>query len=170
MTAPHGLVAGADGLVAVMAAQGDLYRSLLVLAGVERTAIVEGDVVGLTEIVARKEELLDHLRALETERMTALVAIEVATGIVADEATVSAIAARLPAGPADTLVRAGRELRGHAIALEEAQDINTRLLERSRTVVDRWLQYLRTLLAGSVYTSDGPAQVLPGGRALDRSA
>ncbi len=165
------LTDGAADLLAVMGAQGDLYDALLELAGIEQAAIVEGDVAGLTEIVARKEELFDHLRALETERMTALVAIEAATGVVAERATVSAIAAHLPGDASDALMRTGEALRARAVALEEAQAVNTRLLERSRTVVDRWLQYLRTLLAGSVYTSDGASPTaLPGGRAVDRSA
>lgn len=164
------LTGGADGLVAVMESQGDVYRALLGLAASEQGAILEGDVSRLTEIVRLKEELYDHLRALETERMTALVAIEAATGIAPDEATVSEIASRLPVDHATTLLRTGRELRGQAVALEEAQTANARLLEQSRSLVDRWLQYLRTLLAGSVYTPDGVTPSLPGGRALDRSA
>lgn len=166
MTAPS-----AGALLAVMEAQGDLYRALLGLASSEQTAIVAGDVARLTEIIGEKEQLLDHLRALETERMTALVAIEAATGLPADRATVSDLAARMPSTEADLLLRAGRELRSQAVALQEAQETNTRLLEKSRALVDRWLQYLRTLLAGSVYTPDGgSANALPGGRALDRSA
>ncbi len=166
MTAPS-----AGALLAVMEAQGDLYRALLGLASSEQTAIVAGDVARLTEIIGEKEQLLDHLRALETERMTALVAIEAATGLPADRATVSDVASRMPSTEAEELLRAGRELRSQAVALQEAQETNTRLLEKSRALVDRWLQYLRTLLAGSVYTPDGgAANTLPGGRALDRSA
>jgi flagellar biosynthesis/type III secretory pathway chaperone len=170
ITADTELTGGANGLVAVMESQGDVYRALLGLATSEQGAILEGDVSRLTEIVRLKEELYDHLRALEAERMTALVAIEAATGIAPDQATVSEIASRLPVEHATTLLRTGRELRGQAVALEEAQTANARLLEQSRALVDRWLQYLRTLLAGYVYTPDGVTPSLPGGRALDRSA
>ena len=154
----------------VMAAQRDLYRSLLGVASSEQEAIVVGDVERLTALVEQKEELLDHLRALETERMTALVAIEMATGIHADTATLSDIAAHLPGDAADALHRAGRELRAEALALEEAHGVNERLLRNSRSLVDRWIHYLRTVLAGSLYSQDGGAVVGAGGRALDRSA
>lgn len=154
-----------------MAAQRELYRSLLSVASREQESIVAGDVERLTALVEQKEELLDHLHALETERMTALVAIQMATGIRAETATISEVAARLPAGTAEALQRAARELRAEALALEEAHAANGRLLENSRALVDRWVHYLRMVLAGSIYTPDGnDNRATPGGRALDRSA
>jgi len=167
---PAELHGGAAILGEVMAAQRDLYRSMLGIAGSEQEAIIEGNVERLTELVEQKEELLDHLRALETERMTALVAIQTATGIDADTATISEIAAHLPVDTADVLQRAGRELRAEVLALEEAHAVNAQLLQNSRSLVDRWVHYLRQVLAGSLYTPDGASQAAPGGRALDRSA
>lgn len=154
----------------VLAAQRDLYRRLLGIAASEQDAIVAGDVERLTELVDQKEQVLDHLRALETERMTALVAIEMAAGIPSAEATLSEVAARLPVGAAEELQRTGRELRAEAVALEEAHAVNARLLENSRALVDRWINYLRNVLAGSLYTDEGGTQAVAGGRTLDRSA
>ena len=102
--------------------------------------------------------------------MTALVGIEMATGIAADRATVSEIAAHLPGPVADDLQRVGRELRAEAVALEEAHAVNAHLLRNSRSLIDRWINYLRTVLAGSLYTSEGESPVVAGGRTLDRSA
>lgn len=164
------LTVGAVTLADVLTGQRDLYRALLGIATQEQDAIVEGDVERLTRLVEQKEQVLDHLRAMETERMTALVAIEMATGIPADTATVSEIAAHLPPGMADELERAGRELRAEAVALEEAHAVNARLLRNSRALVDRWIHYLRTVLAGSLYTSEGDSPSVGGGRTLDRSA
>jgi len=154
----------------VIAAQRDLYRSLLGVASREQEAIVAGDVERLTALVEQQEELQDHLRALETERMTALVAIEMATGIAAETATLSAIASHLPGEVADDLNRAGRGLRAEALALEEAHAVNAQLLRNSRSLVDRWIHYLRAVLAGSLYTPTGDAASGAGGRALDKSA
>ncbi|MEX1022299.1 MAG: flagellar protein FlgN [Dehalococcoidia bacterium] len=154
----------------VIAAQRDLYRGLLGLASNEQEAIVAGDVERLTVLVEQKEEVLDHLRALETERMTALVAIQSATGIDAGSATLSEIAAHLPSDAADALERSGRELRAEAVALEEAHAMNAHLLRTSRSLVDRWIHYLRTVLAGSLYTNGGGSATTAGGRTLDRSA
>lgn len=162
--------AGAAVLGEVLATQRDLYRALIGVASNEQTAIIEGDVERLTSLVEQKEELLDHLRALETERMTALVAIQMATGIEPETATLSEIAARLPGDTADALTRAGRELRAEALALEEAHSVNAQLLRNSRSLVDRWVHYLRTVLAGSLYTPDGVSNANAGGRSLDRSA
>lgn len=167
------LHAGVAVLNEVIAAQRDLYRSLIGVASQEQDAIVLGDVERLTALVEQKEELLDHLRALETERMTALVAIQAATGIAADTATLSAIASHLPGEVADELNRAGRELRAEAVALEEAHAVNAQLLRNSRSLVDRWIHYLRTVLAGSLYTPAGDSVASAagaGGRALDKSA
>lgn len=164
------LMAGAAVLGEVLAGQRDLYRALLGIATREQDAIVAGNVERLTELLEQKEVLLDHLRAMETERMTALVAIEMATGIPAAEATVSEVASRLPAEAAADLERVGRELRAEAVALDETHAVNAQLLHNSRGVVERWLQYLRSLLAGSLYTPDGQSAAVGGGRTLDRSA
>jgi len=164
------LAVGAATLSDVMAGQRDLYRSLLGIANREQDAIVAADVERLTQLVEQKEVVMDHLRALETERMTALVAIEMATGIAAEAATVSEIAAHLPVIAAEELHRVGRELRAEAVALEEAHAVNARLLQNSRTLIDRWIHYLRNVLAGSLYTNDGDSPVIAGGRTLDRSA
>jgi flagellar biosynthesis/type III secretory pathway chaperone len=164
------LIACADALGAVMTAQRDLYRQMLALAAREQEAIVRGSVEDLTDVVEAQSALMDHLRALETERMTALVAIEAATGIDAERATLSEIASVLPREAAGSLTRTGMDLRAQAIALREAKDLNARLLESSRALIDRWIQYLRSLLTGSIYTAHGSGAAVPGGRALDKSA
>lgn len=162
--------AGASVLGEVIASQRDVYRALLGLADEERGAIVGGDVERLTRLVDEKEQLLDHLRALETERMTALVAIAAATGIDPERATLSDVAAHLPSEPAAALERSGRELRAEALALQEAHEVNAGLLENSRSLVDRWIHYLRSVLVGSLYTQDGSAATASGARSLDRTA
>lgn len=164
------LMAGAGALEAVMTAQRDIYRELLALASREQEAIVTSDVVDLTEVLELQETLFDHLRALETERMTALVAIEAATGLDAEHATLSEIAAALPRDAASALTRTGMALRGEAAALQEMNQVNAHLLRGSRALVDRWIQYLRTVLSGSIYTAQGGGgATLPGGRALDKT-
>jgi len=164
------LTSGAAALSDVLAGQRDLYRSLVGIATSEQDAIVAADVERLTQLLEQKENVLDHLRALETERMTALVAIEMATGIAAEGATISEIAAHLPVAAAEDLQRIGRELKAEAVALEEAHAVNAHLLRNSRSLIDRWINYLRTVLAGSLYTSEGDSPAVAGGRTLDRSA
>lgn len=166
----EGLAAGAAALNDVLTAQHEVYRGLVGIAQDEQAAIVAADVERLTELVERKEVLLDHLRAMETERMTALVAIEMATGISAETATLSEVAAHLPAPAAQALQRAGCELRAEAVALEEVHAVNEHLLQNSRSLIDRWVHYLRTVLAGSLYDASGNSPDATGGRTLDRSA
>lgn len=153
-----------------MTSEQDIYRALMNLAQREQEAIVAGDVEQLTDLVEEKEHLIEHLNALETERMTALIAIEAATGLDADTATLSEIAAAMPADLAAVLVRHGNELKAQAIALREIHRVNEGLLHSSRTLIDRWIQYMRNVLAGSTYTASGGGGALPGGRTLDRSA
>lgn len=164
------LAAGAASLNDVLTAQREVYRSLVRVALDEQDAIVAADVERLTALVDQKETLLDHLRAMETERMTALVAIQAATGIVPEAATVSAIAAHLPPAAAEALERTGRELRAEVVALEETHAVNERLLRDSRSLIDRWVHYLRSVLAGSLYDGTGNSPEATGGRTLDRSA
>lgn len=170
MTRRADLIAGAEALGVVIASQHDIVRAMLALAQRQQTAIVDGDVETLTAVIDEQQQLVDHLNSLETERMTALVAIAAATGLDAGTATLSEIAGALPADRADALTRQGLELRVQALALQQAQDVNERLLEHSRTLVDRWLHYLRTLLSGSLYTASGEAGGMPGARSLDKSA
>ncbi len=160
---------GGQTLAAVLEAQGDITRQLLGVARRQQRAIVEGDVEGLTATVEESQIFLEHLAALETERMTALVAIAMATSIDPERATLSDIAAALPLGPAEAVRRSGQALRVEATALRETQATNERLLESSRAVVDRWVNYLRSVLAGGVYTPAGGAAT-DGGRTLDRTA
>lgn len=170
MTRREEALAGADALGLVMTSQQDILRSMRILAEEQQTAIVSGDVRALTEVIEQQQQLVEHLDALETERMTALIAIAAATGLDAESATITAIAAALPLERAGELTRQGAELRAEALALQQVQDVNDKLLERSKALVDRWLQYLRTVLSGSLYTADGASGAMPGARSLDRSA
>lgn len=160
---------GGQSLASVLEAQRDLTRQLLGVARRQQRAIVEGDVEALTQTVEESQIFLEHLQALETERMTALVAIAMATGINPDTATLSQVAAALPVDAADAVRRSGQVLRAEATALHETQAVNERLLEGSRALVDRWVNHLRSLLTGGVYTPSGGAPA-DGGRTLDRSA
>lgn len=160
---------GGQTLAAVLEAQRDITRQLLGVARRQQQAIVDGDVEGLTASVEESQIFLEHLQALETERMTALVAISMATGVDADRATLSDIAAALPAESAEAVRRSGQALRAEATALKEAEAVNQQLLEGSRSLVDRWVNYLRAVLAGGVYTPAG-GTAAHGGRTLDRSA
>lgn len=164
------LVASAEALGLVMTSQQDILRAMRALAGQEQQAIISGDVHALTDVVDQQQQLVEHLDALETERMTALVAIAAATGLGTDALTVTAIAAALPLDSAAALTRQGHDLRAEAVALQQVQDVNERLLERSRHLVDRWLHYLRSVLTGTLYTATGDSPSTPGPRSLDRSA
>ena len=170
MTRRDEAVAGADALGIVLTSQQEIVRAMRALAEQQQQAIVSGNVEVLTDVVEEQQQLMEHLNALETERMTALVAIAAATGLDAESATISAIAATLPLEHATVLTRQGQDLRAEAIALEQMQDVNDQLLETSRSLVDRWLQYLRSVLSGSLYTANGGTGGMPGARSLDRSA
>lgn len=170
MTSAHLEAAeGGQSLAAVLEAQRDVTRQLLSVARRQQQAIVSGDVEELTASVDEFQVFMEYLQALETERMTALVAISMATGIDPEVATLSQIAAALPSDVAETVLRTGQTLRAEATALHETQEVNQRLLESSRSLVDRWVNYLRSVLAGGVYAPDGGTAV-SGGRTLDRSA
>jgi flagellar biosynthesis/type III secretory pathway chaperone len=159
-----------DELTVALQHESEVYTSMLALAKREQQAIVHGDVVTLTRLTEEKEMLLEHLAALETERMTAIVAIAGATGVDASTATVSGLEAVLPLGEGRQLAAAGAELRETALALRAANERNAALLRSSRDIVDRWLQYLRSLLSSVVYDATGRADEVGGRRQLDRSA
>lgn len=164
------VVTAAVELGGVLSSQQEIVRAMRALAQTQQQAIVMGDVQVLTAVVDEEHQLMEHLAALETERMTALVAIAAATGLDADSATISAIAATLPMEHATELTRIGQDLRAEAIALRQVQDVNNQLLETSKHLVDRWLNYLRSVLSGSLYTASGGTGGMPGARSLDRSA
>ena len=154
----------------VLATERDLYLSMLSLSTREEVAIVGDDVESLTELVNEKEELLEHLSTLETERMTAVVAISAATGLDPETATLTQISEVVPAMDGLRLLENGMALRTQAVALQQANRRNERLLEASRGLVDRWIQYLKTVLNNSVYTPDGQMDDSRDARSLDRSA
>lgn len=154
----------------VLASERDLYLSMLALSTREEVAIVGDDVEQLTDVVNEKEDLLDHLSALETERMTAIVAISTAMGLDPETATLTQISEVVPAMDGLRLMESGIALRTQAVALEQANRRNQRLLESSRGLVDRWIQYLKTVLNNSVYTPDGQLDDSRDVRSLDRSA
>ena len=154
----------------VLGTERDLYLSMLSLSTREEVAIVGDDVESLTELVNEKEELLEHLSTLETERMTAVVAISAATGLDPETATLTQISEVVPAMDGLRLLENGMALRTQAVALQQANRRNERLLEASRGLVDRWIQYLKTVLNNSVYTPDGQMDDSRDARSLDRSA
>lgn len=168
---PYTLEQGVAALTAALGGQRGLYASLLELSHREEAAIMSGDVAELTRIVDDKEAVIEHINAIETERMTALVAIAAATGIDAQSATLSQIAAQLSEGAAATLVANGVELRVCAVAAREANDRNALLLRSSRELIERWIVYLRSVVIGAMYNAGGTAAGGPvSPRALDRSA
>lgn len=154
----------------VLETERDLYLSMLELSTREEVAIVGDDVEQLTDVVNEKEDLLDHLTALETERMTMIVAISSATGLDPETATLTQISEVVPAMDGLRLMESGMALRTQAVALEQANLRNERLLEASRGLVDRWIQYLKTVLNNSVYTPDGQLDDSRDVGSLDRSA
>lgn len=157
-------------LTSALEHEGELYASMLGLAHREQHALVRGDVVTLTRITEEKESLLELLAALETERMTAVVAIATATGIDLPDATLSSLAAALPADAQRQLSAARIELHRHATELRDANARNAALLRVSRDVVDRWLHYLRSMLSSVVYDSAGRPDEVGRMSRLDRSA
>ncbi len=154
----------------VLCAERDIYVSMLSLTTREEVAIVGDNVEELTEIVDEKQLLIDHLNALETERMTALVAMELATGLDRKTVTLSQIASQLPEADGQRLMESGFTLRTQARALEQANLRNERLLYASRDLVDRWLQYLHQVLSSHLYTADGRVDSVTSARSIDRSA
>ena len=165
------LTTPAHALSETLAEEHQLYASLLELAAREEQAIVGGDVRILTEITEEKEQLLELLAALETERMTALTAFAAATGHDPGDMTLSEAAGALDASEGALLTRAGEQLRAIALELRGANDRNAALLRSSRDIVDRWIQYLRTVLTGALaYNADGGLTDAVGRRVLDRSA
>lgn len=160
----------AEVLEDVLCAERDIYVSMLMLTTREEVAIVGDDVEELTEIVDEKQLLIDHLNALETERMTALVAIGLATDVDPQTVTLSQIAARLPIADGRRLLENGVTLRTQAHALEQANLRNERLLQGSRELIDRWVQYLRQVLSSYIYTADGRVDSQNDPRSLDRTA
>lgn len=166
----YDLKVSVEALDEVLAAERDIYVAMLALTTREELAIVGDDIEGLTEIVDEKQVLIDHLNALETERMTALVAIQLATGFDPQTVTLSEIAATLPIADGRRLLENGMTLRTQARALEQANLRNERLLHGSRDLVDRWLNYLRQVLGTYVYTADGRVDSSTSARSLDRTA
>ncbi|MPZ98536.1 MAG: hypothetical protein GEU80_04200 [Dehalococcoidia bacterium] len=91
------LIDGGEALLAALIAQDELYTSMLGICRREEDAIVSADVATLTALTEEKEQLIEHLNALETERMTALVAIAAATDdLDAGTATLTQLEAVLP--------------------------------------------------------------------------
>jgi flagellar biosynthesis/type III secretory pathway chaperone len=163
--------AGADALAAALTEEQELLGSLLDLAGREERAIVGGDVAELTRLTDQKEHLLELVATLETERMTALTAIAGASSVDIDALTLSAVAELVEPAEGAALTDAGMELRARALALKEANEHNAALLRSSREIVDRWIQYLRTVIVGSLtYTAEGSPNESGDNRVIDRSA
>ena len=160
----------AAALEEVLSSERDIYVSMLALTTREELAIVEDDVEGFTEIVDEKQVLIDYLNALETERMTALVAIGMATSFDPQTVTLSEIASQLPIVDGRRLLENGMTLRTQARALEQANLRNERLLHGSRDLVERWLVYLRQIVSSYLYTADGRIDSVTDARSVDRSA
>ncbi len=165
------LITPAQALTEVLAEEQGLYASMLELAGREQSALVGGDVRTLTEITEEKEHLLELLATLEMERTTALTAFAAASGHASSDLTLTEAASALGASEGALLTRAGEQLRAVAIELQGANERNAALLRSSRDIVDRWIQYLRTVLTGALaYNAEGGLADAGGRRVLDRSA
>lgn len=164
------LLEAVAGLSTALEQQRDAFASMLELAHREERAIVGGDVEALTALTEEREHLLELLAALESERMTAIVAIADATGRPVAALTLTSVAAELPAEAGSALTSIGFELRERAVAARSANARNALLLRTSHEIVERWLQYLRTLVSSVLYDAGGRAAEAGRISRLDRSA
>jgi flagellar biosynthesis/type III secretory pathway chaperone len=164
------LLAGVVELTAALAEQRDVLVSMLDLARREERAIVGGDVEALTHLTEEREQLLELMAALESERMTALVAIAAAIGVDSGALTLTRVAAEVTGEAGAALTSVGFQLRERAIAVRDANARNALLLRTSREIVDRWLQYLRSLVSSVLYDAGGKAAEAGRRSQLDRSA
>ena len=159
------------GLCTALSEEARLCTDLLAVTRREERAIIDADIPTLTAIVDEKEQLLELLATLETERMTALTAIAAATGREAATLSISGIIDLVGPQQRARLIALSDGLRTDGQALEQANARNAQLLRMSRDLVDRWVQYLKAMLTGSLtYTPDGSTQGATGNRMLDRSA
>lgn len=157
-------------LTAALEQECAALASMLDLATREEVAIVCGDVAALTRLTDEKEHLLELAATLESERMTAITAIAGATGQDPASVTLSSVIAALPAADSLALTSVGVELRHEANALRAANERNAHLLRSSRDIVDRWLQYLRSLMSSVLYDASGRTAEAGRRTRLDRSA
>lgn len=158
-------------LAGTLAEEGRLYVSLLDLSVREERAIVSGDVESLTRFVDEKEQLLELLAVLETERMTALTAISEAVGIQPDRINLTMVCEHASPSAGGALRQAGMLLRAQAVALKQANERNVLLLHTSSDLIDRWIQYLKVVIRGNLtYNEDGSADDPSGPYAIDRAA
>ncbi len=161
----------AGDLAGVLREESLLCAKLLAVTDLEQDAIASSDVERLTALVDEKEQLLELLATLETERMTALSAIALAVGCQPDDLTLSTVADLATPDTRAMLMTVGDGLRDAGQALEAANARNARLLEASTELVERWVQYLKTIISSTLtYAPDGNAQAPGGNRVLDRSA
>ncbi|MFN8638335.1 MAG: flagellar export chaperone FlgN [Dehalococcoidia bacterium] len=164
------LLEAVAGLSAALEQQRDAFASMLELAHREERAIVGGDVEVLTALTEEREHLLELIAALESERMTAIVAIAAATGRSVAALTLTNVAAHLPAETGQALTAIGFELRERARRRALGQRAQRLLLRTSHDIVERWLQYLRTLVSSVLYDAGGRAAEAGRVSRLDRSA
>ncbi|MCC6238656.1 MAG: flagellar protein FlgN [Dehalococcoidia bacterium] len=163
------LLDGVAALTSALEQQRDTMVSMLDLARREERAIVGGDVEALTKLTDEREGLLELMAALESERMTALVAIGGSVGLPPASLTLTQVAEA--AGPAGaSLTSVGMELRQRATAARDANARNALLLRTSRDIVDRWLQYLRSMMTSVLYDAGGRTAEAGRRPQLDRSA
>ncbi len=158
-------------LARVLADEGRLYEWLLAIAARERRSITTGDVESLTRLLEEKESVVERHHALETERMTALVAVAAATGGAPQTLSLTEVVAALPADERGAIIEAGVWLHAQAVALREATKRNATLLHHSRELVDCWLQHLRLLVGSRLAdTAEWTPGEASGPRALDPTA
>ena len=131
------LISAADALIVTLREESRLCSALLALTDREERAIVASDVSDLTALTDEKERVLELLATLETERMTALVAIGLATGCDASTLTLTEVAALVPSAARAQLLGEQVTVRTVAAALEQATRRNAALLRASRELVGR---------------------------------
>ncbi len=165
------LTAAADALIDTLQEESRLCSALLAITDNEERAIIASNVSDLTALTDEKERLLELLATLETERMTALVAIGLATGRDALALTLTEVAGLVAGADRARLLAVQVTVRAASDALELATRRNSVLLRASRELVDRWVQYLKNVLSGSLtYSPEGASQGEQQSRVIDRSA
>lgn len=158
-------------LVVALHEQERCYGQLLDLTLAEHTALCDGDVDTVEQLLGKKEHLMRQISRVEAERASSAAEIAGKLGLDPEVATLYDLSQAFPLRAQRVLTSIQDGLRNNAIELAEVSARNAAMLRTSLGLLGRWVNFLiRASEEATTYDEGGDRKKSKRTRVLDRKA
>lgn len=136
-----------------------IHTQLLQLSNAKKDALVEVDVPRIEEITKQEETIIIEVGKLEKMRRTMVMQLAKKLNLAENECTITTLIECADNDIKPKLAGLNKQLNEVLVNLKHNNDINTKLIEQSLTIINFNINVMTQSTTGPVYAAGGKQQV-----------